>query len=145
MKRIEQQSYRGDAAAIPWREEAWPPFQQAVGATPTARIARELASAWAACGAFEWVALGYLTISSALILMLHHNLAHPFALLGTQVFVAAVVLALCGLEYRSAERAAPKCETWTHRFWHFWRHWYPHLFFLFCFEELGYLFHLVYP
>ena len=31
------------------------------------------------------------------------------------------------------------------RFWHFWRHWYPHLFFLFCFEELGQLVHLVQP
>jgi len=31
------------------------------------------------------------------------------------------------------------------KFWHFWRHWYPHLFFLFCFEELGRLVHLIYP
>jgi membrane-associated phospholipid phosphatase len=31
------------------------------------------------------------------------------------------------------------------KFWHFWRHWYPHLFFLFCFEELGYVMHLVTP
>src|SRR5439155_1933272 len=29
------------------------------------------------------------------------------------------------------------------RICHFWRHWYPHLFFLFCFEELRYLVHLV--
>src|SRR2546429_3395025 len=28
---------------------------------------------------------------------------------------------------------------------HFWRHWYPHLFFLFCFEEMGWLVHLVNP
>jgi len=33
----------------------------------------------------------------------------------------------------------------TQRFWHFSRHWYPHLFFLFCFEELGALVHLVSP
>ena len=31
------------------------------------------------------------------------------------------------------------------KFWHFWRHWYPHLFFLFCFEELGKFVHLVTP
>jgi membrane-associated phospholipid phosphatase len=37
------------------------------------------------------------------------------------------------------------CPTLTQRFWHFWRHWYPHLFFLFCFEELGALVHLVSP
>jgi membrane-associated phospholipid phosphatase len=29
--------------------------------------------------------------------------------------------------------------------WHFWRHWYPHIFFLFCFEEIGRLVHLVNP
>jgi membrane-associated phospholipid phosphatase len=31
------------------------------------------------------------------------------------------------------------------KFWRFWRHWYPHLFFLFCFEELAKLVHLVTP
>ncbi len=31
------------------------------------------------------------------------------------------------------------------KFWHFWRHWYPHLFFIFCFEEMGKLVHLVSP
>src|SRR5439155_1310247 len=33
----------------------------------------------------------------------------------------------------------------AHGFWHFWRHWYPHLFFLLCFEKMGTLAHLVYP
>ncbi len=37
------------------------------------------------------------------------------------------------------------CPTAAQKFWHFWRHWYPHLFFLFCFEELGKLVHLVTP
>lgn len=36
-------------------------------------------------------------------------------------------------------------NTYTQKFWHFWRHWYPHLFFLFCFEELAQLVHLISP
>ncbi len=145
MNRIEQPSYREGAAAMPWREETWPPYGEASRASLAARMAREFAAAWAACGAFEWIALGYLGLTSALIFIFAHHLAHPFLLFGTQALVAAIVLGLCRIEARSAEHAAPRGETWTHRFWHFWRHWYPHLFFLFCFEELGYLVHLVYP
>ena len=145
MNHIEEPSYQEDAAAIAWREEAWPRCVEVNGGSFAARIARELAAAWAACGAFEWAALGYLGVSAALILVFARNLAHPFSLFAVQALVAAIVLGLCRLEARSAENAAPSGETWTHRFWHFSRHWYPHLFFLFCFEELGYLVHLFYP
>jgi hypothetical protein len=119
-------------------------------------VLRELAAAWAACGMFECVALGYLGISSALMILFAENLAHPFRLIALQTFVAVVILVLCGVEARVAERglfvekiskATDKnvCPTFTQRFWHFWRHWYPHLFFLFCFEEMGRLVHLVQP
>jgi membrane-associated phospholipid phosphatase len=103
----------------------------------------ELAAAWEACGAFEWVALGYLTLSSFLIAVFAENLPHPARLLAAQALVAVAILALCLAAERSAARAADFGERWTTRFWHFWRHWYPHLFFLFCFEELGKLVHLV--
>jgi hypothetical protein len=137
----------------------------------------ELAVAWAACGTFEFVALGYLGISSALILLFAENVVHPLRLLGTQALVAAAILALCWKEARVLRRAtlpresagfpdvlhadaiqshrAPGTKlgfagsaapaTFSQRFWHFWRHWYPHLFFLFCFEEMGKLVHLVQP
>ena len=140
---------------------------------------RVFTEAWAACGAFEWVALGYLGLSSGLILFFWENLAHPAKLLGMQVFVASVILGLCGMEARwrcRVEIGDQKCSTWNNSrygrnpgrwdcftwnnlpFWgnpqrrecftwnilYFWRHWYPHLFFLFCFEELAYLVHLVY-
>jgi membrane-associated phospholipid phosphatase len=104
------------------------------------RLRRELAIAWAACGAFEWVALGYLAFSSVMILLFAQNLAHPVRLIAAQCFVALVILSLCRIEAGSAGSAAP-----VRRWWHFWRHWYPHLFFLFCFEELGYLVHIVNP
>jgi membrane-associated phospholipid phosphatase len=106
------------------------------------RIARslqaEFAAAWASCGAFEWAALGYLGVSSALIASFSQNLAHPVRLIGLQAFVAVVILVLCRLE---RQVSGPFAQKW----WHFWRHWYPHLFFLFCFEELGKLVHLVSP
>ena len=100
----------------------------------------EAAAAWAACGAFEWVALGYLGLSGALVLIFAGNLAHPWRLLGAQALVAAIILGLCWTDRWAARdpRAARNgCPTGTQRFWHFSRHWYPHLFFLFCFEELG--------
>jgi hypothetical protein len=108
-------------------------------------ISNELAAAWAACGAFEWVALGYLALSGLLIALFAQNVPHPGRLLAVQFLVGAVILGLCLSAERSAERAAIFGERWTTRVWHFWRHWYPHLFFLFCFEELGKLVHLVNP
>ena len=117
---------------------------------------REFAAAWAACGMFEFVALSYLGVSSALILFFAENLAHPARLIGVQALVVAVILVLCRTEARVSEREELSegagertdrsvCSSPAQRFWHFWRHWYPHLYFLFCFEELGRLVHLVQP
>jgi membrane-associated phospholipid phosphatase len=108
-------------------------------------ITRKAAAAWAACGAFEWVALAYLAASSALIAVFSENLAHPVKLFGVQALVALMILVLCLVEMRGAERTDWRRDTFSAKFWHFWRHWYPHLFFLFCFEELGRLVHLVTP
>jgi len=118
---------------------------------------RALAEAWAACGVFEWAALGYMALSSVLIAIFARNLEHPFHLLALQAFVSFVILSLCLVEARAskgvcwnvdrvgaAKNGATKI-TFAQRWWHFWRHWYPHLFFLFCFEELAYLVHLVNP
>jgi membrane-associated phospholipid phosphatase len=113
-----------------------------------AALRNEFAEALSACGPFEWVAIAYLGISGALIMAFAQNLAHPLRLLGVQVFVAAVIVTLCraaapSVSYMLAH--ANVAPTFTQRVWHFWRHWYPHLFFLFCFEELGYLMRLVTP
>jgi membrane-associated phospholipid phosphatase len=111
----------------------------------TGLIAKEFAEAWAACGAFEWIALGYLGLSSALIALFAENLAHPARLIGMQTLVATMILVLCRADARSAEHAGQLGKTLSSRLWHFWRHWYPHMFFLFCFEEMGKLMHLVNP
>jgi len=119
-------------------------------------LRRELAAAFAACGMFEYVALGYLGISSSLIVLFAENLAHPLRILGTRAFVAATILILCRAGARAVAKNTSAIATnhcaikhthaaFAERFWHFWRHWYPHLFFLFCFEEMGKLMHLVQP
>jgi membrane-associated phospholipid phosphatase len=122
-------------------------------------IRSEWAIAWGAYGPFEWVALGYLLFTSALILIFAGNLQHPLRLLAVQGLVGLLIFALCraeanvwtfsassgssiGREKRTGRNGRP---TVVQRFWHFWRHWYPHLFFLFCFEELGVLVHLISP
>ena len=108
-------------------------------------LRQEIAATCAACGLFEYVALAYLLVSAALMLIFSRNLQHPFRLLALQSFVSLAILALCRVQACLARSAAHGHETWATAFWHFWRFWYPHLFFLFCFEELGSLVHLVRP
>jgi membrane-associated phospholipid phosphatase len=151
MNRSPMQKYRGNEAALPWqarvaageRQTRAPIFDlQQPGIAEALR--RELDAAWAACGAFEWVALGYLGVSSTLIVIFAENLAHPVRLLGLQALVACVILALCGAEAK-VEADKNVFSAIAQEFRHFWRHWYPHLFFLFCFEELGHLVLLISP
>src|SRR5262249_8773527 len=73
------------------------------------------------------------------------NLPHPWKLIGVNLVVAAIILLICRMGARSEERARRRGVTFATKFWHFWRHWYPHLFFLFCFEELAHLVHLINP
>lgn len=145
MRPLEWQRFRVEAIAIPWDVQGQPASADPQGRKIAEEFLRSLLAAWNACGAFEWVALGYLALSSLLILIWRHNLAHAFALFATQALAATIILVLCRIEARSETKAARTGESWSHRLWHFWRHWYPHLFFLFCFEELGRLVHLVYP
>jgi len=110
-------------------------------------LQREILAAWTARGAFEGVALGYLAVSSALIVTFAQSLRHPLWLIGMRALVVAMILGLCRTAAWSERRGTrqTRFSLLAERFWHFWRHWYPHLFFLFCFEELSYLVHLVYP
>jgi membrane-associated phospholipid phosphatase len=154
-----KREYQRGSFAIALREDVLPGGDVAVGFEPQTETLREWmrrahAAAWAACGMFERVAFTYLAVSSAMIVLFAENLAHPLRMLGLQASVAALILVLCWLEARHTDRAKFTLEarnaagaqlraTFSERFWHFWRHWYPHLFFLFCFEELGHLVHLI--
>ena len=161
MRNAERNEFDGRESVIAWRDSAIRGNESIACVEKETRslgvlALRELAEAWAACGTFEYVAFGYLGVSSALILFFAENLAHPTRLIGMQALVVAVILVLCRTEARVSERTLigereswetdrNVCPTLAQRFWHFWRHWYPHLFFLFCFEELGRLVHLVQP
>ncbi len=123
----------------------------AIRSTPIDSIARPSSSAGVlqslrgSLGTFEFVAFGYLSVSSAMILMFARNLAHPFKLIGAQTIVAAVIVFLCTGAARAKKEGPYGAKSLASSVWHFWRHWYPHLFFLCCFEELAYLVHLVNP
>lgn len=108
-------------------------------------LKKQIAESWAACGAFEWMAFGYLGVSSVLIAVFARNLTYPLYLLAAQAIVTTIVLSLCRAQARTASRAQTAAVSFSSRWWHFWRYWYPHLFFLFCFEELAYLMTLFTP
>ena len=114
-------------------------------ATLPSTLRGALTRAWAATRMFEWVAFSYLALSSVLVAAFSHNLAHPWKLLATQALTVTIILLLCAAYARAESRSQLTGVTVSTLFWHFWRHWYPHLFFLFCFEELAYLVHLVNP
>jgi len=138
MTELRRPDYQTGEGAFAWTTQAEQPGW-------FAEVRRECAETWMACGAFEWIALGYLALSSVLIALFAENLVHPLRLIATEAGVAIVVLILCRVEAGAAERTNWLYESFSYRFWHFWRHWYPHLFFLFCFEEMGRLVHLVHP
>ena len=146
-----QRNHTDRELAIPWSTNAaaGEPLAHVVPLdAQTLRIwkilRQELAAIWAACGPFECVALGYLASSSLLITIFAENLAHPVRLILIQAVAAGLILLLCrrtDILFSEGSHTRP----FARKFWHFWRHWYPHLFFLFCFEELAYLVHLVFP
>lgn len=133
------------AAVLPWPREARQAQEAPRRNELMVAAKRELVAAWKACGAFEWAAFHYLALSSVLISIFAKNLAHPGQLIATQISLAAGILLLCRIYARSAKRAEVHGNSFAYHFWHFWRHWYPHLFFLFCFEEMAYLVHMVFP
>src|SRR5258708_32333119 len=83
MNRMYASEYRGNEFATAWQPDIGSQSDGACLTVPGSprRVANglgeELASAAATYGAFEWVALGYLTISSALFGIFSANLAHP--------------------------------------------------------------------
>lgn len=119
--------------------------KQGMNAGLWAAIRREITAAWAACGAFEWMALGYFAASGVLIALFAQHIRHPLRLFAVRALVVCMLLALCRIQARSAGRARTQGWSLASQWWHFWRHWYPHLFFLFCFEELAQLMTLIQP
>jgi len=95
------------------------------------------------CGAFEWIALFYLGLSGALMLLFHANLPHAAWHITAHFAVLAAILIVVNVADRfnggnlSRSRIAPTVR--------WFRDWYPQAVFLFCFEELRILVHLIVP
>jgi membrane-associated phospholipid phosphatase len=140
---------RIEESALTWQATVNGEARSGTGTLPARhRIFQALRNEWlaigAACGPFEWICLGYLAMSSVLIGIFSDNLAHPIRLLATRACVVALIVLLCrGTDILVGSES--QFSAFTQKFWHFWRHWYPHLFFLFCFEELAHLVHLISP
>jgi membrane-associated phospholipid phosphatase len=149
MNRSRRAHHQIDEAALPWQANTVVAERSAAAATPARLgIFEALRSQWlaigAACGPFEWIAMGYLAVSSVLIAIFSDNLGHPVRLLATRACVVALIILLCrGTDILAGSES--QFSAYTRKFWHFWRHWYPHLFFLFCFEELAHLVQLISP
>lgn len=111
------------------------------GAIPAATWERAHA-VWAELGAFEWVALAYLALSG--VLMIGFRFRLPNAAMHLAIHAAAAILIVflsSSASFARSARAQPRIATgakWV-------RDWYPQAVFLFCFEELHILVHLVQP
>jgi membrane-associated phospholipid phosphatase len=94
-------------------------------------------------GAFEWVALGYLAFSGALMVILHKNLERPAFHITEHFGVAVAILIITNVAYRASQGASSRPRIATSLSWV--RDWYPQAVFLFCFEELRILVLLIHP
>src|SRR5258708_7012228 len=101
-----RQGYQKSDLGLPWQHEmkarqvearlpeAQVPFPLRSGEGVGNIIGTAFAEVLAGCGAFEWVALGYLVISSVLIVIFSENLGHPLRLLSVQALGALVHMVL---------------------------------------------------
>jgi membrane-associated phospholipid phosphatase len=98
-------------------------------------FSRLFAETRSACGAFEWISLGYLAWITTIIAVFHKNIAHPGAFFCGHGAIAAAVIALA-----VTARRFPNS-----RVLRFARHWYPLPLYIFLFEELNALVHAIFP
>ena len=128
MKSAAQQLTReaSEATALPWCGGIRIPYGSAIAAW--------LEGIRAACGAFEWVTLFYLSLVNLLIVAGYRNLAHATRYLLVHQGVALGIVALALAERR-----------WPNRGLRFVRHWYPLPLYVGFFEELQGLVHLIFP
>jgi membrane-associated phospholipid phosphatase len=101
--------------------------------TPWA-AALNLSEVWRACGAFEWVTLGYLCWLIAALAIFHRNVEHPSIYFAIHLGIGVAVACLAWAASRSSNGAL-----------RFVRHWYPLPLYIFFFEELEGLVHMVFP
>ncbi|HLW99012.1 MAG TPA: phosphatase PAP2 family protein [Candidatus Acidoferrales bacterium] len=94
-----------------------------------------------ACGAFEWVALSYLGLSGLLMILFCKHLPRAGRLLAIHSGFTAAVVGLVTFVRQSTAKFVKRNSFVG--FLHGARDWYPQAVFLFCFEELGALSHML--
>src|ERR1700747_1672106 len=104
MRHPSGREYRETRCATPWQTGISPPEDRPCLQVFDARrgmagsLRAELADSATVYGPFEGVALGYLAVSSVLMVIFAANLAHPLRLLSVQSLVALLIVALCRAE-----------------------------------------------
>jgi membrane-associated phospholipid phosphatase len=94
-----------------------------------------------ACGAFEWVALSYLGFSGLLMILFAKNVPRAGRLL--EIHASAVTAILTLVTAARSSLSANWGRGALGQTVRVMRDWYPQAVFLFCFEELGALAHLI--
>jgi membrane-associated phospholipid phosphatase len=122
---------RADAAAPGNQATAW---REAEPTSCAEFIPRGLEEIWRACGAFEWLSLAYLAWMNAVLMIFHRNIAQPGLYVVLHCWVALAIVCLAWAAAHSQSKIVQ-----------FARHSYPLALYLFFFEELGRLVHLIFP
>jgi membrane-associated phospholipid phosphatase len=87
-----------------------------------------------ACGAFEWVTFGYFVWLNGMIAVFHRNISHAGLYFSLHLVLLAAVITVAWAASRFAQPAL-----------RFVRDWYPLPLFVFSFEELQGLVHMIFP
>jgi len=95
---------------------------------------RWIAEVWSACGAFEWVTIGYLGWILVLLCVCHRNIPHAGRCFAIHSAIAVGIMWLAWMAAGSQNRASE-----------FARHWYPLALYTFFFEELRGFVHAIFP
>jgi membrane-associated phospholipid phosphatase len=95
---------------------------------------RQVSEVWRACGAFEWVTIGYLSWILVLLCLFHRNIPHAGRSFAIHSTITVGIVWLAWMASRSQNRAVQ-----------FARHWYPLPLYIFFFEELRGLVHAIFP
>jgi membrane-associated phospholipid phosphatase len=138
-----------ESRVLPWPDQGYRarnprdwssgvPTQEAATGTGaiarTSAIYRTVDSIFAACGAFEWVTLLYLSLVNTLIVAFRANLPAAPVYIAIHECIAVTILFVCWSSAR-----------WDDSRLHFLRHLYALPLYVYFFEELRGLVHLVFP
>jgi membrane-associated phospholipid phosphatase len=97
-------------------------------------VTQALEEVWSACDAFEWVTIGYLAWLNVMLAIFHRNVNHASLYFAIHLCIGVAVACLAGAAGHSSNGVL-----------RFTRHWYPLPLYIFFFEELQGLVHMVFP